>query len=435
MADGLARSNARGGATRDRTDSPDSPATVANCKPVADCRPAVGARHGPTVAAGCRPVADSGRRDAPAGRAFAGRGASPAWRARRLAVLLALAALVAWAAPAAALVTHDDTAPADRPADEVVGPWRSNASYVAVAPDWIATTRHQGGNGVGATFDIGGVTYTGTAEHVGGGANADLRLVKLTGPDGQPARLESFAPAYTAGDESSKPVVLGGYGQHRGEEIKSGLRTVGYDWTGSANDTLRWGTNWVDGAGFADTSSYDSHVLEADFDGPLALDTTDHEATMAYWDSGGGWFIQDGAGVWRVAGLSRGVQRAGESYFSPADDIDAVRISQYAGWMNGIIGQLSWPGDANLDLKVDDADFAILKANYGLAGVGWAGGDFNLDGEVSLGDLGMLAANYGWVSPALGPAASAAGTAVPEPATTALLLAGGVTVLRRRRPS
>ena len=81
-------------------------------------------------------------------------------------------------------------------------------------------------------------------------------------------------------------------------------------------------------------------------------------------------------------------------------------------------------GDANGDGLVDDDDLSILLAHWtGATGTDgrWATGDFNGNGAVSDPDLSILLAN--WTGPG----------AVPEPATLALVAAGGVLALRRQR--
>ncbi|MEM7681556.1 MAG: dockerin type I domain-containing protein [Planctomycetota bacterium] len=83
-------------------------------------------------------------------------------------------------------------------------------------------------------------------------------------------------------------------------------------------------------------------------------------------------------------------------------------------------------GDANGDGDVDLLDFDILAGNFG-AGPGAVGGesigDFNGDGNVDLLDFDILAGNFGFTSP----------SAVPEPASAAVLGLAGAALLRRRR--
>ena len=83
------------------------------------------------------------------------------------------------------------------------------------------------------------------------------------------------------------------------------------------------------------------------------------------------------------------------------------------------------PGDANLDGNVDDDDLSMVLANWtGAGGTGgtWATGDFDDSGSVSDSDLSLLLAN--WSGPA---------SAVPDPATIALLALAAPTLLMRRR--
>jgi len=86
------------------------------------------------------------------------------------------------------------------------------------------------------------------------------------------------------------------------------------------------------------------------------------------------------------------------------------------------------PGDANLDGKVDLADYGLIINNYNHPG-GWAQGDFNYNGVVNLTDYGYVMNNYHH-SFDPGPIMSgAAGNAVPEPGTLALLAAGLIGLL------
>ena len=94
-------------------------------------------------------------------------------------------------------------------------------------------------------------------------------------------------------------------------------------------------------------------------------------------------------------------------------------------------------GDANIDQIVNLADFNALASNFGLGGRVWTQGDFNGDDQVNLTDFNILASNFGMT--ASGPDVtpedwSALASAVPEPASAAMLsvVAAGLMRMRRR---
>jgi hypothetical protein len=93
-------------------------------------------------------------------------------------------------------------------------------------------------------------------------------------------------------------------------------------------------------------------------------------------------------------------------------------------------------GDANLDGSVNVADLGALATNYGLtSGATWAEGDFDRNGTVDVADLGALATNYGMTAngatATVNAATIAASTAIPEPATFALMACALALALRR----
>ncbi len=256
---------------------------------------------------------------------------------------LTLAAVLFLApADAGAVVLHpgDDAGvpAAERPPDAVVGRWGTNASAVAIGPNHILTTRHQGG-GVGTVVMFGGAAYTVVEETPIG--DADLRVARLAST----ISLTQWVNLYTGSNEVGQFAVLGGYGQGRGTTLSDATGAYGYQWDGTANTSLRFGRNQIDATGTSNPSAGDpftSAVIEADFDPRAALTSAPIEAALAEFDSGGGFFLLDG-GVWKVAGIHRGTEHTGRSIFRAnladpdipggrdgPDDIDAVRVSAYA---------------------------------------------------------------------------------------------------------
>ncbi|MCD4823804.1 MAG: PEP-CTERM sorting domain-containing protein [Phycisphaerae bacterium] len=261
-------------------------------------------------------------------------------RFSRKALLIAPLVCLVLISPAWGIVLHNDAdAPSDKPNDAVVGRWLINGSCVAVGKDgWsvtnhIITTRHQGYS-IGTSVYFGGVQYVVAEisnEPLADGL-ADLRVCRIEktlANGGGAANLTNFVQWYTATDESSKDIVIGGFGKGRGATGSNY-----YTWSGSDNQTQRWGTNRVDSA--QDDlvyGSYTSDVLIDDFD--IA---SSHDCAIAEWDSGGGWFIKDN-GVWKVAALSAYTGYDGRSYWHPSSYKNnyGVRLSSYDDFLSGAV--------------------------------------------------------------------------------------------------
>ncbi len=107
-------------------------------------------------------------------------------------------------------------------------------------------------------------------------------------------------------------------------------------------------------------------------------------------------------GAWNGLGIASSAAALNSAYgLGYADGADRV----VSGLSSGRVEVMyTLYGDANLDGKVDSADFGILADSYGDSDAVWDQGDFNYDGKVDSADFGLLASNYGQTS--TGPAVS-----------------------------
>jgi autotransporter-associated beta strand protein len=271
----------------------------------------------------------------------------------RVSILLA-AAVGLMATPALALVQHPNTSTvldneeppvmSDRPNNAVVGWWNYNASAVAIKPNHILTTCHQG-YGVGTTVSFGGTTYK-VAEVFQHG-KADLRIARITTMGGADANLANYVGYYKDTNEEDKTAVVGGFGRGRGT-----IYPTYYTWAVSDNKTQRWGQNKLDGQDtLIDPAAFVTDVLTAHFENRGDPNWVEYEAAVAEYDSGGGWFLKDSVtGSWQVAGLSRGADNP--SSFNPAAYMDCVRVSSYATWLNNAFSPSKWNSSLGGDWSI-----------------------------------------------------------------------------------
>lgn len=331
--------------------------------------------------------------------------------------ILVLTAVLFWSAvSASAVVLHPAGEPnlvtwTDRPADDVVGRWGTNATCVAVSSNCVLTVRHAGG-GTEKLVTIGGRVYT--IAQIWNHSTADLRIVKLYG-----ANLANFVDICEDTNEVGKDTVMDGYGKGRSAILQTSGVTYGYGWDSALNTTFRVGTNKIqDTQDDSTLGGYTSDIIIADFDGLGEAGATTYECAIAGFDSGGGWFIKDG-NDWKVAGLSRTVDVHFEqghegdpnyviynqSWFRERDDpnvlhpdyLDAVRLSSYAQWLYDTLPDVL-PGDLNGDDYVDFSDFAVF-AQYWLSSdchaPDWClRADFEPDGDVDFADLAEFASHW-----------------------------------------
>ena len=140
-------------------------------------------------------------------------------------------------------------------------------------------------------------------------------------------------------------------------------------------------------------------------------------------------FRYDGAAVTdfrdRTAELAPAVGTINSPSSFGEDALGNIYITDLDGEIYRIVPPPVGMGDADLSGCVDDDDLSLLLANWG-TGDEWGEGDLNESGTADDDDLSLLLANWGaGCSPA-------PGEAIPEPATLALLVFGGLALIRRR---
>jgi hypothetical protein len=340
------------------------------------------------------------------------------------------------------------------PGNALIGRWGFSASFVVIGPNHIITTRHQVVWPTSVVID--GVSYLTVPVAGGTGgpkARGDVQVVRITRSDGTDANLEDFARLFTGDSELGQEVIIGGYGKVRGLELADPL-DYGYEWT-TGEHRLMWGRNVIDDIQVRPMGPYFTRVVEADFDAINRGGYVAHEAGVAEWDSGGGWFLADE--TFRLVGLSAYTQRGNETWFDdPAtssrydpDWMAAIRVKDFVPWIQDILGYEPVGGDTDRDGDVDLTDYVQARNSFSKQiAIGsewqanWQDGDFDCDDDVDYLDYLAMKKSYGHefvpqptnvATPAVESAVeSPGGYAAPEPATLGLLILGAGALLARR---
>ena len=274
------------------------------------------------------------------------------------------------------------------------------ASGTLISDEWVLTAGHvvDDPDATNLEFTVGNEVYsaveyiihpnwTGDVSLAG-----DLALVRLD------RAVESVTAAnlYTGTDEVGETTTVVGFGM-------TGTGLTGYYL--SAGDK-RAGNNLIGGLG--DVIGYSSSSLMCDFDYPNPNATgkaisLDLEYMAAPGDSGGGWFIEVDGVDYLVGVTSFGYAPDGIIDSDYGDIMGATRVGDYLDWITSIVVE-TLSGDFDEDGDVDLTDLMLWQR----------GGSPDPFSEADLAEwkLGFQAG---------GGDLEAAGFAVPEPQTAALL--------------
>jgi hypothetical protein len=191
--------------------------------------------------------------------------------------------------------------------------WETDNSFcgTAVGPKHMITANHLAqswllDSGGGLFFD--GLYYTILAAT--NAPDSDIRLLWIAG------RFGSWAPIYTNRNEIGSDVFMLGRGGARGARVTTadgagGVRTNGWLWN-PGDGRLRWGANQVYST-TPDTNLTWPHNMIFRFRESADPDI----ATISGGDSGGGVFIRDNDGRWKLAGTIFVAEA--EFKYAPAD--------------------------------------------------------------------------------------------------------------------
>jgi len=166
--------------------------------------------------------------------------------------------------------------------------WQYEGSFgwflgTAIGPHYFITVKHIGI--ASNVFVYGGANYTIVQSF--DDPMSELRIFEVA------ETLPTYAPLYSRSDELGRDIVVIGRGTQRGNPVYLGRALRGWDW-GPSDGVQRWGENQV--------SAANGNSLYATFD----LNGKPNEAQLSSGDSGGAVFIND-AGVWKLAGISYGI--------------------------------------------------------------------------------------------------------------------------------
>jgi hypothetical protein len=167
----------------------------------------------------------------------------------------------------------------------------------AIGPNDFLTAAHVGGF-PGEAFSYRGRTYRALdATPLPGRDMCVWRVAR---------RMPDWAPLYTGRAEIGKDVVMFGRGTGRGPEVRVDGQRRGWFW-GATDDRLSWGRSWVMRLLPARVTGAVNAPGEA-FAVPFDADAGPDAGVVSSGDSGGGVFLRDDDGHWKLCGVIFGVE-------------------------------------------------------------------------------------------------------------------------------
>ena len=346
--------------------------------------------------------------------------------------LLTVPVIVLAALPAGAVVTPDTAVSEQPPTGFWEMDWSFNYKYkgssaVAIAPNWLLTAHHVADDAPVWSMTVGETIYTEVdrvyhtpAADPSNTKTADLALVRVDNE--LPGWYDIYTGTYPLSPRRDAMLIGHGYA--------GTVTNSSFNWSTGADRIRRWGSQKVDEEYFESFGGgtfqfWGLRMMFSRTDGYA----TEYESGAALFDSGGATFVKDGDD-WKVAGINTNVYGSSPAYTGTL----AVSVRKYKLWIDDT---LAWyatvvPGDADHDGDVDVNDLSVVADNWGAtSGKTWWDGNFDGDGDVDINDLALLAANWnGTVADYL---AAVSGSAIPEPASVMVLVAGAALLMLRRR--
>jgi len=194
-----------------------------------------------------------------------------------------------------------------------------------------------------------------------GGNNSDLSIFEIW------ETFSDHALLYSSTNEVGKEFVITGKGRGRGPAIVRNGETVGWEWGDTSTEADRWGVSTILASR---TTSRGVDLIYSHFDangGPLECQATGN-------DSGGGWFIKDGAD-WKLAAVTFSADATRDSNDTAGDSSNFRGAMTKArgfyvgsdsnGWSQIPTSNLSYFNPSSFEKNTSDLRFYDKTHSYG----------------------------------------------------------------------